>query len=108
MLREALNASTWQARETALCHAYTQLATMHNALQITEPQPEDCTHFFDRPFRVIHGEGFASALLSAITDLNVRRIAQKPLIGGIDHFTDNTDLRTSLAWRTTLKKLFDE
>ena len=106
LLKAVLSATTWQARETSLCNAYTHLARMHNQLQITAPQPEDCTHFFDRPFRVIHGEGFASALLSAITDPDVRRIAQKPLIGGIDHFTDNTDLRTSLAWRATLKRLF--
>jgi hypothetical protein len=92
-LWRAQRAATWQEREAALALAYESLARMHNALGITEPMPETVSNFYDRPFRVIHGEACATAIAAHITDPEVKRIAALRLIGNIDQITDNTDVR---------------
>jgi hypothetical protein len=51
--------------------------------------------------------GFADALLARITDPAVRRIAARPLIGGIDLFSDNTDLLENAEWRVALRRLYE-
>lgn len=48
---------------------------------------------YDRPFQIIHAEVFARTLLKQITDPEVQRIAARPLIGNIDQWSDNTDMR---------------
>lgn len=98
--------STWQDREAALCEAYESLARMHNELGITEVLPTTVSPFFGRPFNVIHGETFAQALVSQITDPDVKRIALRHLIGSIDQFSDSTDLRSDTSWRPTLRLLY--
>ena len=50
--------------------------------------------------------GFAGALLAAITDPAVRAIAQRPLIGGVDLLSDNTDLLENSRWRPVLRALY--
>lgn len=106
VLRQAQTAERWQAREELLATAYETIATMHNALGITEPLPARVSNFHNRPFRVIHGERFADALCARITDPAVQRIATRPLIGGIDQFSDSTDLRSDPRWRAGLKTLY--
>jgi hypothetical protein len=99
-------APTWQERERALGAAFERLARQHNALGLTAPLPETVSSFHGRPFQVIHAEVFAEALRKEITDPEVRRIAEKGLIGGVDVFSDNTVLRSELAWRQGLKSLY--
>ncbi len=106
VLWRAQQSPTWQEREAQLCDAYEMLARMHNALEITEALPETVSPFFGRPFKVIHGEYFAQALVAQITDPAVKRIASRRLIGSIDQFSDNTDLRSVTDWRSTLRLLY--
>ena len=106
-LVQALRAGTWQERETALCQACTLLAEMHNALSLTGPLPVEPESFHGRPFRVIHAERFAQALVGQIGDPEVGRIAAKGLIGSIDQFSDNTDLRSHMAWRPAIRRLYE-
>jgi hypothetical protein len=103
----AERAETWQDREGALCEAYQVLARMHNDLGITEKLPEAVSGFHGRPFRVINGERFAQAIVSQITLPDLKRLATRPLIGGIDQFSDSTDLRTYPEWRAALRKLYE-
>ena len=98
---------SWQERETALCEAYELLVSMHNALCIAREMPETVSPFFSRPFKVIHGDHFADALSGQITDNDVRRIASKRLIGSIDQFSDNTDLRCVTEFRPVLRRLYE-
>jgi hypothetical protein len=107
ILWRAQIAPTWQERETALCEAYELLASMHNALGITRKIPETVSPFFSRPFKVIHGDEFANALIEQIADNEVRRIASKRLIGSIDQFSDNTDLRCVTEFRSALRRLYE-
>ena len=103
----ALRSDTWQSRESYLVQAYEYVATRYNALKLTEPLPEKATSFFGRPFRVIALHGFAGALLKMIQDPDVKRIAERPVIGNIDLFSDNVDLVSKLYWRTRVRWLYE-
>jgi hypothetical protein len=91
----------------ALCQCYTHLARQHNALGITERLPESAVQFFNRPFQVIPAERFVQALLAQITDPQLLAVSRLGLIGSIDLFSDNTDLRSYPAWRLRLRRLFE-
>ena len=106
LLAHVLQAETWQKRDQRLAKAYGFLAAQHNALGITETLPVQPSAFFGRPFCVIWGERFANAICAGITDPTVRRMAAAPLIGGIDQFSDSTDLLENPHWRATLRELF--
>ena len=84
-----------------------QLAAMHNALGVGAPVPAAASSFFDRPFRVIWGGQVAETIRAAISDPEVQRIAARRLIGGIDQWSDSTDLRADISRRAVLKSLYD-
>ena len=89
ILQSALNASDWHEREARLGDAYVIIAEMHNALGITVYIEPMITLFFNRPYHVIIAGNFAQALCAAITDEQIKTLAP---IGGIDQFSDSTDL----------------
>lgn len=92
LLHRVLVARTWSERQEFLVPAYEIVAAKHDALQITEALPPEVSHFYERPFLVIHGGRFASALRKKIADPLVKQIAEKWLIGNVDQFSDSTDL----------------
>lgn len=104
-LSAALAALKWPEREEHLVAAYRIVAEMHNKLGITEELPTEPRDFFGRPFRVIGLHGFAGSLFSRIEDERLRRIARP--IGGVDIFTDSTDLLQPAFWRVKLRKLYE-
>ena len=106
ILWRAQSAASWQEREAALGEAYTVLARMHNALDITEALPATVSSFHDRPFSVIHGELFAQAIAKHIASPEMKRLVTRHLIGGIDQFSDSTDLLCSSEHRPRLRKLY--
>jgi hypothetical protein len=106
-LRAALAAATWREREEHLARAYRVVARTHNALGVTDPLPTEPRDFFGRPFRVMELHGFAKATLARIEDERVRRVAERRPIGGVDLFSDSTDLVSHAAWRATLRKLYE-
>ena len=85
-----LSAPDWREREAHLSLAYEAVATMHNALAITAPLPTRVAPFHSRPYLVIHGDRFASAIRAAIQSEEVRRLP--PHIGAVDQFADSTDV----------------
>jgi hypothetical protein len=97
---------TWQERERQLVQVYEYIAARHNALQLTGPLPGKVKSFFGRPFKVIAQHGFARALLNEIQDPRVKRIAERPVIGSLDLFSDNVDLVSDPSWRTKLRQLY--
>ena len=92
VLLNSLHASTWREREEHLSVAYEYIAGMHKELSITKPLDTKVSHFFGRPFKIIHGDRFAEAILACITDPQVAALNKSHLIGSIDLFSDNTDL----------------
>lgn len=94
-LRDVLLAKTWKTRERKLALAYSIVARQHNALKITKPLPTRVMKYFGRPYLVIHGDAFASAIKKAIRDPKVKRIT--PNVGSIDQFVDSTDVLEQLS-----------
>jgi hypothetical protein len=87
ILWRALQAQTWQERESALMAAYEEAAALHNALHITAPVSTHVEQMWDRPFKVVWGD-FPGALHAQIQDPAVQRIAERWPAGGIDQFRD--------------------
>jgi hypothetical protein len=104
-LRWAMLAQNWRERELYLSQAYEILAEMHNALGITDLLPTKVSPFFGRPFKVIHGEAFAEVIRAQIQDEALKHIATH--IGGIDQFSDSTDLLENTGLRRRLKALYE-
>jgi hypothetical protein len=107
ILWRAQQSGSWQEREAALGEANLYLARWHNRLGITSPLPEELSSFFGRPFQVIWGGKFAEAICARMTDPEVKRLAEKALIGSIDQFSDNTNLRSNIVWRKNLRRLYE-
>jgi hypothetical protein len=110
LLLAAQTSASWREREEALAEVYLQTARMHNKLGITLPVAEKITHFFDRPFKVIFGGRFAEALVIQIREEALKKLADKPLIGGIDQITDNTDFRSIHQWtkKPVLRNIYEQ
>lgn len=106
ILQAALAACNWQARGEHLAAAYEHLAVKHNALGITDPLPAVRSPFWGRPFPVIHGERFAEAIMARIGDPEIKRLAERAPVGGIDQISDNTDVLENMP-RTVARRLFE-
>jgi hypothetical protein len=104
-LERVLAADAWPAREAALCEAYRLVAELQNASALADPVPPEPAPFWDRPFRVIHGDRFAAALCRRVSDPAVRALVTRPLIGSLDLFGDSTDLAHP-RWRRRLRELY--
>lgn len=92
LLWRAEIASAWGERSEALAQAYEVLARLQNELGVCRALPSTVSHFYDRPFPVIHGGRFAQALVAQIADPAVRQLAAGRLIGNVDQWSDNTDV----------------
>ncbi len=106
VLRWAILAEDWRARQAALTQAYEYLAEMHNQFGITRSLPSNVTDFHGRPFKVIHGERFAQAILEQIVDPHLKKLSQRSLIGSIDQFSDNTKLLSDTTWQPEVRHFY--
>jgi hypothetical protein len=106
-LRAAQMGETWQDRERALVQAYEQLGKIHNALGITERIEPPVHQFFGRPFLVSNSSAYIEALKAKITDAAVKAILERTVIGNIDQYSDNTDMRENTRLREVLRRLYD-
>lgn len=108
ILREMQVAETWQKRQEAYIAAIELLVEKLNTVNIIEPIVPKVQQFHTRPFMVIGETGISQALLSKISDpLLVKLLKAPSLIGSIDQFSDNTDLRDYPSWRRGLRQLYE-
>lgn len=105
-LRRVQRAQSWQQRNAAIGEALEALARRHNALGVTTSVNEQLTDFFGRPFRRISGSDIASVTLAAIADPAIRALGEGRIIGGVDQFTDSTDLLEAIQLRPVLRGLY--
>ena len=103
VLWSVLRAETWQQREDALLSAYALVVASHEALHVTGPVTTRMEQLWDRPFTVLWGD-FPPALLEQIQDPEVRRIAQRWPVGGVDRLRD---LPGGDGTRSVLRGLLD-
>jgi hypothetical protein len=107
ILHEAQTAEDWQTREAALVQAFEYVARRHNYLGVTAPVEVTAQPFFERPFQVMTHNGHVEALRAAINDENVLNMFDLPgIIGSIDQFSDSTDLKSRIAWRDKIRRLY--
>ena len=106
VLQDVLMAKTWKTRERKLAQAYSIVARRHNDLRITKPLPTKVTNYYNRPYFVIHGDTFASAIREAIRDPTVKRITTN--VGSVDQFIDNHDLLQHLSVVRRLRVVYDQ
>ena len=92
VLRDVLRAETWQEREQALMAVYRLVGELHNRLEITAPLELGIERMCGRPFKVVWGD-FPGALAAEIQDPEVRRIAVRWPVGGIDY------VRSVVPWK---------
>jgi hypothetical protein len=100
-LDAALTAPRFADREQALAAAYEIVAQATNALGLaSEVDPSPRLH--GRPYLIIRGERFASALRESITDATLR---ERPLVGAIDQYVDSTAVLgdANVSRRATLR-----
>lgn len=104
LLQQVLRAENWKEREQKLSFVYTAIASLHNALNITQPLETEVSFFHNRPYQVIHAGRFVEEIKKVIRDETVKTLA--PLIGGIDQFTDSTLILGNPKVATRTKNLF--
>ncbi len=105
IFRDVLRAESWHEQEQYLSRAYTIVAEMHNALNITQPLDTKVSPFYNRPYQVIHSERFANEIRKAIKDQELRKI--KISIGSIDQFVDCTDIMSEPQLYRRLRTMFE-
>ncbi len=95
-LERAVDAREFEPRERALAEACEAIAVRHNRLGLTKPVDPTVRPFYSRPFLVIGATRFVDACLARLDDHVLRSL---PLVGGIDQFSDSTDMATPQAAR---------
>ncbi|HET6986518.1 MAG TPA: DUF4037 domain-containing protein [Kribbella sp.] len=83
VLRDVFRAESWQEREQALMAAYRLVGELHNRLEITAPVELGIEQMCGRPFKVVWGD-FPGALAAEIRDPEVRQVAERWPVGGIE------------------------
>ncbi len=105
-LRRAQIAENDGVRRSALCRAYESLNRQHNALELTEAIQPALLPFHGRGFLVSGAWRYAEALIQRIGDEQLRAVVARALIGSIDQFSDNTDLREATHLRQKIAALY--
>jgi hypothetical protein len=88
-LHAALDATTYKARESALCSIYEAVADLHNRAGLTEPVDTATRPYYGRPYLVLDADRFVDACLDRLRDPWLEPL---PLIGSIDQCIDSTDV----------------
>jgi hypothetical protein len=104
ILNHVLAAKGWKKRERYLAKAYKIIAFMHNKLKITKPLTTDVSDFHDRPYKVIHGDVFASEIRKKIKDSSIKRIPAN--IGSVSQFSNTVELITDNTILKRIKTLY--
>ncbi len=106
LLRAIQQAGDFDGAEKQLCAAYTLLNDRYNKLKLTAPIQPAVEPFHGRGFMVSNGWRYAEALRAVIADPELEAIAAQSLIGSIDQFSDNSDLRSVPHLRRSIAKLY--
>lgn len=104
VLTEVVRASSWKRREKWMSKAYSIIAQQHNSLKITKPLTTETTHYFKRPYLVIHANDFALAIKQVIRTPKAREIRSD--LGAIDQFTDSTEVIEDLRLGKKLQVIY--
>jgi Domain of unknown function (DUF4037) len=105
LLADLVAAPAWPERQDAYATAAGRLVGRLNALELCAPVDPRPRLFHDRPFWVVDGDRVAAALVAAVTDATVRRLARRRLIGSVDQWSDSTDLKDA-QYRADVRRFY--
>ncbi len=100
----ALSAQTWQQRQQNFAQACLMLANYHNTQAITAPVAAEISHFYTRPFMVIHASRFVEALRAEIKDEGIKAL---PLVGSVDQFVFSVDVLENNPYCQALRGVYN-
>ncbi len=106
LIRTALRSSDWRERERSLVELLGLIGEAQNAQGLAAPVDSTPRGFFGRDITVLGSDRFARALVDAIETDEVVELASRRLIGGIDTFSDSSDLLNDPERRDVLKSLY--
>ncbi len=106
ILRAIVRGETWRERERHLCDAYQALNQLHNASKLTAPVEPARQVFHERGFWVSNAWRYVDKLRDTISDGEAQALCNHALIGSVDLFSDNTDLREAAPRRGAIAGLF--
>jgi hypothetical protein len=104
MFLTAIRAGDWLERQQALVAAYEHVASMHNALSITEPIDIHGRPYHGRPYLVITAERFASAIQARIGDPAILELPR--FLGSLNQLVDATDKLESADERDRIGRIY--
>ena len=87
VLTSVVRASDWRDREAALAEAFRRLASVHEALGLTDRVELEVVRLWDRPFEVLWAD-FPGLLHAEIRDPEVLAVAERFPIGPVDRFRE--------------------
>jgi hypothetical protein len=87
-----------------LTRAYEVVASRFNDLGLSDGVPATVLPFYGRPFQVIHGDRFAAALETTMTDAQVKRLPR--FLGNTTQWVDSTDVLSYARWTPPLAGLY--
>lgn len=100
-------AQTWKDREEHFAAAWERVGVIHNALGITGPVQMSVSAFHTRSYMVCNAAEFGEAIRERIVDPTLGRLARRGLFGGIDQWSDNTEILGNVHWRYALRELYE-
>lgn len=104
VLGRALSAPGYAEREEALVTAYEHLARAQNDLGLHEPVDPTARNYFGRPFRVLHADRFADALIATVDDPLLTAL---PQVGSVDQWIDSTDVLSASGRTSELRSFYE-
>jgi hypothetical protein len=101
--RAVLSAPAYAEREAALVTAYERLAQAQNALALHESVDPTTRDYHTRPFRVLHADRFADALVATVDDPVLTAL---PRVGSVDQWIDSTDVLSASGRTGELRSFY--
>lgn len=74
VFNKVLTTQSWKEREEHLSQAYTEVARLHNKLQITKTMNTEVSKFHNRPYLIIHAKSFSDEIRKIIVDKEIKEI----------------------------------
>ena len=106
ILTDLVRAGTWPERQDAYAAGASLLVQRQNELGLADPVDPRPRLFHTRPFWVIDADRVAAVLVDAVTDPEVRRLTGRRLIGGVDQWSDSTDLK-EIEHRPAIRRFYN-
>jgi hypothetical protein len=104
VLRKVVSAPGYVEREDGLVTAYELLARAQNALALHEAVEPTARNYYTRPFRVLHADRFADALVATVDDPALTAL---PQIGSVDQWIDSTDVLSEPGRASALRSFYE-